>query len=296
MSGTLLGSVQLSTQAGAFVAAVLVGGGLALAVVAAIMRVRTKQRTLAEILDDTMGTAQVPVEVVSESPERGELSAVTVRIAGIFGRMDTSGALEQRLERAAIPLRSGEYIVITAAIAGMQKNGAGFAGFATGVLGRHYLREALWLGQVFLVTAGAQHFGVRQHGCHRARIVGVCGQGTMAAFAVDAGVLAHLLHVQHVGMALLAGLMARVVDGFCRQLGQRVTAVVSVLPEALGNEVRPHQQKDHQHNGRCHRQPDNVFGVLKCSQAHPMQAAAWLLGGLLSQREICHHGKIFGDN
>jgi len=27
-----------------------------------------------------------------------------------------------------------------------------------------------------------------------------------------------------------------------------------------------------------------------------MQAAAWLLGGLLSQREICHHGKIFGDN
>ena len=83
------------------------------------MRVRTKQRTLAQILDDTMGTAPVPVEVVSESPEHGELSALTVRIAGIFGRMDTSGALEQRLERAAIPLRSGEYIVITAAIAFM---------------------------------------------------------------------------------------------------------------------------------------------------------------------------------
>ena len=45
-------------------AAVLVGGGLALAVVAMITRVRTKQRTLAQILDDTMGTAQVPVEVV----------------------------------------------------------------------------------------------------------------------------------------------------------------------------------------------------------------------------------------
>ena len=54
-----------------------------------------------------MGTAQVPVEVVSESPEHGELSALTVRIAGIFGRIDTSGALEQRLERAAIPLRAG---------------------------------------------------------------------------------------------------------------------------------------------------------------------------------------------
>ena len=78
-------ATELSTQSTALVAAVLVGGGLALAVVAIIMRVRTKQRTLAQILDDTMGTAEVPVEVVTESPERGELSALTVRIAGIFG-------------------------------------------------------------------------------------------------------------------------------------------------------------------------------------------------------------------
>jgi hypothetical protein len=118
------GAIQ-SSQAEAFVAAVLVGGGLALAVVAAIMRVRTKQRTLAQILDDTMGTAEVPVEVVSESPEHGELSALTVRIAGIFGRIDTTGALEQRLERAAIPLRSGEYIVISGAIALMLAVAAG---------------------------------------------------------------------------------------------------------------------------------------------------------------------------
>jgi len=81
------------------------------------MRVRTKQRTLAQILDDTIGSTEVPVEVVSESPEHGELSALTVRIAGIFGRIDTHGALEKRLERAAIPLRSGEYLVISSAIA-----------------------------------------------------------------------------------------------------------------------------------------------------------------------------------
>jgi tight adherence protein B len=107
----------LSAQAGAFAAAVFIGGGLALSAVALIMRVRTKQRTLAEILDDTMGQAPVPVEVVSESPEHGELSALTVRIAGIFGRIDTSGALEQRLDRASIPLRAGEYIVISSGIA-----------------------------------------------------------------------------------------------------------------------------------------------------------------------------------
>jgi tight adherence protein B len=113
----MLGAMQLGSQSGALVAAVLVGAGLAISVVAFIMRVRGRQRTLAQILDDTMGTAQVPVEVVSESPERGELSALTVRIAGVFGRIDTSGALEQRLDRASIPLRSGEYLVISAGTA-----------------------------------------------------------------------------------------------------------------------------------------------------------------------------------
>jgi tight adherence protein B len=110
-------AAQATTQGAALVAAVLVGGGLALVVVGLISRVRSKQRTLAQILDDTMGTAEVPVEVVTESPEHGELSALTVRISGIFGRVDTHGALERRLERAAIPLRAGEYLVISSAIA-----------------------------------------------------------------------------------------------------------------------------------------------------------------------------------
>jgi tight adherence protein B len=107
----------LGSDSGALVSAVLVGAGLAIAVVAVILRVRSRQRSLAQILDDTMGMAKVPVEVVSESPERGELSALTVRIAGIFGRFDETGALEQRLDRAAIPLRAGEYLVITGAFA-----------------------------------------------------------------------------------------------------------------------------------------------------------------------------------
>jgi tight adherence protein B len=106
----------LTAQAGAVAAAVLIGGGLALAAVALILRVRSKQRTLAQILDDTMGQGPVPVEAVSETPERGELTALTARISGVFGRIDTTGALEQRLDRAAIPLRSGEYLVIASGI------------------------------------------------------------------------------------------------------------------------------------------------------------------------------------
>ena len=121
MVGALLGS-----QIGALVAAVLVGAGLAIAVVAYILRVRTRSRTLAQILDDTMGMGEVPVEAVSESPERGELSALTVRMAGLFGRIDTSGALEQRLDRASIPLRSGEYLAIAAGVALLLAVVAGF--------------------------------------------------------------------------------------------------------------------------------------------------------------------------
>ena len=143
--------------------------------------------------------------------------------------------------------------------------------------------------------------GHREPLCRAARAVTEPGSsaclasGAVAGFAVDAGVLAHLLHIQHVAVALLAGLMARVLDGFCREFSQRIAAVMPILSKALGNEVCPHQQKDHQHNGRCHCQPDNMFGVFECSQAHPMQAAPWLSGGLMSQREICHLRKIVGD-
>jgi tight adherence protein B len=108
-----------SVQLHALLAAVLIGGGLSLAVTATLMRGRTRQRTLAQILDDTMGVGPppVPVEVVSESPEQNEMSALTVRIAGLFGKMDSKGQLETRLERADIPLRSGEYLVLVSAIA-----------------------------------------------------------------------------------------------------------------------------------------------------------------------------------
>jgi tight adherence protein B len=104
-------------QVHALLAAVFVGAGLSLTVVAILMRVRNRQRTLAAILDDTMGLAPVPVEVASEAPLRNETSAVTVRLGQAFGRFDTRGVLEQRLERAAIPFRAGEYLVVTVAFA-----------------------------------------------------------------------------------------------------------------------------------------------------------------------------------
>jgi tight adherence protein B len=109
-------TMALNNLVPAVLAALLVGGGLAMVGVSMILRVRGRQRTLASILEDTMGTAPIPVEVISESPRGTELTALTVRISGIFGRVDTRGLLEQRLERAGVPLRAGEYLVITASL------------------------------------------------------------------------------------------------------------------------------------------------------------------------------------
>jgi tight adherence protein B len=131
----------------ALVAAVFVGGGISMAVVGWLTRVRSKQRSLASILNDTMGQSAVPVEVVSESP-RNETSALTVRLGQSMARFDTRGALEKRLERAAIPIRTGEYLVMVAGIGLMVAVGVGVV---TGV-------PILGVAAVALVLAAAWQF------------------------------------------------------------------------------------------------------------------------------------------
>jgi tight adherence protein B len=101
-----------SSQLSALVAALLVGGGLSLTVVGMLQRKRNEQRTLAAILDETMGIEPIPVEVSTEAPPRNETSALTARLGDAFGRFDSRGRLEQKLERADIPLRAGEYLVL----------------------------------------------------------------------------------------------------------------------------------------------------------------------------------------
>jgi tight adherence protein B len=105
------------TDARALLAAVLVGGGLSTVTVGMLTRARSKQRTLASILDDTIGQSRVPVEVVSESPPRNETSAITVRLGNAFGRFDTRGVLERKLSRAAIPFKPGEYMIFSLSVA-----------------------------------------------------------------------------------------------------------------------------------------------------------------------------------
>ena len=78
-----------SYQLHAVLAALLIGAGLSLTVVAILRRKRNEQRTLAAILDETLGMAPIPVEVVSEAPPPNESSALTARLGDAFGRLNS---------------------------------------------------------------------------------------------------------------------------------------------------------------------------------------------------------------
>jgi tight adherence protein B len=111
-SSAVTAIVLAGTQLHALLAALLIGGGLSLGAVALLQGKRKRQRSLASLLDETLGQVPVPVEVETEAPPRNETSALTARLGDAFGRLDTRGTLEQRLEMADIPLRAGEYLVL----------------------------------------------------------------------------------------------------------------------------------------------------------------------------------------
>ena len=70
-------------------------------------------------------------------------------------------------------------------------------------------------------------------------------QRAMAGFAVDVGVLAGGLDGQDVGVAGLAGLVAGEVDGVGGDFADGGSAVVAVLPEALGHDEVANDKKHH---------------------------------------------------
>ncbi len=93
-------------------AACLVGLGVALLGVGILSRFRAKTESLADILDLPYGERDIDIEPVSET--RSPLVNDTINLASkMVDQFDERGSLQTRLERARLPLRSGEFVVVT---------------------------------------------------------------------------------------------------------------------------------------------------------------------------------------
>jgi len=94
----------------------VIGVGLGLALVAGGMLWRAKERenSLAEILDLPYGERDVPVAAVTEG--YSPLVEGTIGLASrVVNQLDQKGSLAVSLEKARIPVKPGEYVVISGA-------------------------------------------------------------------------------------------------------------------------------------------------------------------------------------
>ncbi len=96
------------------IAVFAVGAGLLLVVVGMLSRSRDQQRQLAEILELPYGERDIRVEGVTEN--LSPLVEGTIQAAGrMVTQFDSKGAMALSLERARIPLRPGEFVLVTLA-------------------------------------------------------------------------------------------------------------------------------------------------------------------------------------
>src|SRR6476619_3788198 len=98
----------------ALVLMLLVGGGLALAVVGLLLRGHERDGDLARILDLPFGERDIDVEAVTERsmPYIGGAARLA---EDAVARFDRDGALAAALATAALPVTVGEYVVLVAA-------------------------------------------------------------------------------------------------------------------------------------------------------------------------------------
>ncbi|MHB8466217.1 MAG: type II secretion system F family protein [Acidimicrobiales bacterium] len=122
-----------------FVVGLVVVAGLALVVVGILLRAHERQSRLAEILDLPFGERDVPADVIEQ---RGAFVDQTVDLANrVIEQFDAKGALAKSLERARIPIRPAEFVVVVGS----------FAMGAAAVL--YLLSRTWWLALIALVLS-----------------------------------------------------------------------------------------------------------------------------------------------
>jgi hypothetical protein len=111
----------------------------------------------------------------------------------------------------------------------------GFAGEAAGVV-LFYLGKGFGFGGAGGVASNAEDGGIELGWLDRGGVVGVPGEGAVAGFAVDVGMLAGFFGFEYVGVAGLTGLMAGKLDWARCYVVESVATIVSVLAEAPGDD------------------------------------------------------------
>jgi tight adherence protein B len=98
----------------AWLAVLLVGGGLSMIAVGVLGRVYKREEQLVQILDLPWGEQDVELQTVAQ--HRSPIVENTVGAAtALVDSFDAKGALLAKLERSRVPLRPGEFVVVTVA-------------------------------------------------------------------------------------------------------------------------------------------------------------------------------------
>ncbi|MFP5322557.1 MAG: type II secretion system F family protein [Acidimicrobiia bacterium] len=115
----------------AWLAVLLVGGGLSMIAVGVLGRVYRREAELAQILDLPWGEQDVELQAVTQ--RRSPIVENAVGAAGsLVDSFDAKGSLLAKLERSRVPLRPGEFVVVT--LAGGLLAGAVIAAATSNVL------------------------------------------------------------------------------------------------------------------------------------------------------------------
>lgn len=125
------------------------------------------------------------------------------------------------------------------------------------------MRKVSRLGRVGFVATDAEYRRIELLGSYRCRIIGMLGQGAMARLTIHVGVLAVLFLFENVRVTTLAGLMTGVIDRPGSDFRQGIAAIVSVLPETLGDEETSDNQEQDQAGQKdtCH--PEQMPRILE---------------------------------
>jgi Flp pilus assembly protein TadB len=106
-------------------AALAVGAGLAMVVVALLNRARAKDAEIAKILELPFGENDVPIEVAAEAHSAFIEPGVEL-VQGALEKMNLLARLAGDLERARILIRPGEFVIV-AAVSGVLGGAIGYA-------------------------------------------------------------------------------------------------------------------------------------------------------------------------